>query len=585
MNKKDANLYHYFRKYTLVLTIVLIGSTSTVLASDSKDFSFLNAILLLILDGSSNDVETDEEAVHFLMSATFGPTNDSVDELKSLGYSSWFQRQTNLSINSLQAETNRRQLNDIFSEEYDACLLDERFSREAWFDFAITGEDQLRQRVAFALSQLFVVATHENNIKCKTLMQGHYMDVLQEGAFGNFRDLLEDITYHTFMAMWLTYINNEKANPDTGSAPDENYAREIMQLFTIGLVDLNMDGSPKLDSEGNMIESYTQDDVTELAKVFTGLHRAGEGFGGTSGFDNRLSDITRLQMDNRYHSSGTKTVLGVTIPSYSDGNLSISDALDILAEHPNTAPFIAKHLIQRLTTSNPSPTYIYAVANAFKSGVYKLPNGNVIGSRKNGDLEAAVAAVLFTPEARSDKRFMDITYGKVREPILRFTHWARVSGVNNFTLPWFSLDSSRLGKLGQDLPLRARSVFNFFRPGYVDTGSETANANLVAPELQIEFGPNTIKYANAMRAFSIRPPGEIGYYPDYNKFGLIDIASSSDDIIDYYNLIYTGNRLHPETIQAMHDTLDQVPASTNNVLRLQVATILITNTIEYKTQK
>jgi len=401
-------------------------------------------------------------------------------------------------------------------------------------------------------------------------MLAHYMDVMQDHAFGDFRSLLEEVTYHTFMGFWLTYLNNAKANPATGSEPDENYAREIMQLFSIGLVELNMDGTQKLDSDGNAIESYTQEDVTELAKVFTGLHRAGLGFGANNFFEDIPSDITRLEMDNDFHSEGPKVVLGETIPAYADGNLSISDALDILAEHPNTPPFIAKQLIQRLSTSNPSPAYIEDVANAFKSGVYQLPDGSRIG-------------------ARSDKRFEDTDfanhYGKVREPWLRFTHWARVSGVDTFVLPWFSLDAALLGRLGQDLPYRARSVFNFFRPGYMATGSETAAAGLVAPELQIEFGPNMIAYANGIRSFILRTPeNSIGFYPDYSRFGLLDRAGTSKGIIDYFNLIYTGNRLNPDSVTAMVEIMDSIVGG-NSTIRVQVASLLVLNSIEFKTQK
>ena len=592
MYKKNKIVWH--RNALLLVSLITTACLSVnTAANEFEDLAYLPSIYSLLLNdpqgGIANTVDSDEQAVNFLLAASFGPTDDSVNELKKLGYSAWFKRQLALPINSLQDETNQRQINDDNPEDDDACLLHERFSREAWFKFAVTNEDQLRQRVAFALSQIFVVATQENVVRCKPLMQGHYMDVLQEGAFGNFRDLLEDVSYHTFMAIWLTYINNAKANPVTGSAPDENYAREIMQLFTIGLVELNMDGTPKLDNNGDEIESYTQEDVTELAKVFTGLHRAGEEFGSFNGFFNNPSDILRLEMDNDFHSPGPKVVLGHTIPEYSDGNRSISDALDILAEHPNTAPFIAKHLIQRLTTSNPSPSYVSAAAQAFKSGSFRLPDGSSIGSRQYGDLKATVAAVLFFEEARSDRRFENTDfgnhYGKVREPILRFTHWARVSDVTKFSLPWFSVDATVLGRLGQDLPLRARSVFNFFRPGYVEAGSETARANLVAPELQIEFGPNMIMYANAIRSFILRTPeNSDAYYPNYEKFGLLERAATSQGIVDYYNLIYTGNRLHPETIESMIETLDTIHES-DSALRLLVATIMITNTIEYKTQK
>jgi len=189
--KRDAKIVIRFKKSLLgVFTFLLvsINSTNTV-AMNSDDLGFLSPVLFLLLDDDSigDPVETDVEAIDFLISASFGPTDDSVKELRELGYSDWFKRQASLPILSLQAETNQRQISDDNPEDDQACLLHERFSREAWFKFAITGEDQLRQRVAFALSQLFVVATHENFIKCKTLMQGNYMDMLQGGAFGNFR--------------------------------------------------------------------------------------------------------------------------------------------------------------------------------------------------------------------------------------------------------------------------------------------------------------------------------------------------------------------------------------------------------------
>jgi len=545
----------------------------------------------------NDSVETDEEAVDFLIAASFGPTDDSVDQLQRLGYSEWFKQQTNLPINSLLTETrsrlnnsesaNRPTLDRSDPNRFNACSRDERFSREAWMKFAVTNEDQLRQRVAFALSQLFVVATNEDLVRCKSWMQGNYLDVLQEGAFGNFRDVLEEVTYHPFMARWLTYLNSEKADPITGSMPDENYAREIMQLFTIGLVELNIDGSQRLDENGQAIETYTQDDITELAKVFTGLKLGGFDLGGSDALENNISDTSPLEINNFAHSTGGKTVLGRSIPEYSDGNNSVSDALDILTYHPNTAPFVAKHLIKRLTTSNPSPAYISDVASAFISGSFTLPNGDVIGSQTYGDLESTVAAVLFFEEARSDDRFTNNVYGKVREPVLRFVQWARVSGVSEFDLPLLRIGETNLGMLGQDLPIRARSVFNFFRPGYMAAGSETAGAGLVAPELQIEVGPNMVEYANSMQAFIFTNQSSAsdgGYFPDYDASGLLERATTSEEIVNYFNLIYTANRLHPDTIEAMISALDTV-APDDTLLRLQMASAMIVNTTEYKTQK
>jgi len=385
------------------------------------------------------------------------------------------------------------------------------------------------------------------------LQQTKILDVLQEGAFGNFRDVLEEVTYHPFMARWLTYLNSEKADPITGSMPDENYAREIMQLFTIGLVELNIDGSQRLDENGQAIETYTQDDITELAKVFTGLKLGGFDLGGSDALENNISDISPLEINNFAHSTGGKTVLGRSIPE----------------------------------TSNPSPAYISDVASAFISGSFTLPNGDVIGSQTYGDLESTVAAVLFFEEARSDDRFTNNVYGKVREPVLRFVQWARVSGVSEFDLPLLRIGETNLGMLGQDLPIRARSVFNFFRPGYMAAGSETAEAGLVAPELQIEVGPNMVEYANSMQAFIFTDQSSAsdgGYFPDYDESGLLERATTSEEIVNYFNLIYTANRLHPDTIEAMISALDTV-APDDTLLRLQMASAMIVNTTEYKTQK
>jgi len=263
-------------------------------------------------------------------------------------------------------------------------------------------------------------------------MHALYMDFLQEGSFGNFRELLEEITYSNMMGQWLTYQGNAKANPETGSAPDENYAREIMQLFTIGLSELNLDGSLKVDSSGEPTDTYDNDDITELAKIFTGLRREDDrSFGRSPGLHNNPADLVRMIMDNDYHSPGEKTFLGSTVQDFGDGDKSIEAALDILVDHPNVAPFISKQLIQRLTTSNPSGDYVEHVATAFLQGSYTLPDGTQVGDGREGDLEATVAAILMYPGAIA--RFQglddDVEYGKVQEPLLRFIHWARVSGV------------------------------------------------------------------------------------------------------------------------------------------------------------
>ena len=254
---------------------------------------------------------------------------------------------------------------------------------------------------------------------------------------GNFRNLLEDVTYSQLMGTWLTYMNNPKANPETGSLPDENYAREIMQLFTIGLVELNQNGTPKTSS-GNVIETHDQDDVTGLAKVFTGLQRAGLSFGARSPTNNdAANDVLPMQMHDERHSMEEKSFLGVTIPANTSGDESIRIALDTLFNHSSTGPYIAKALIKQMVTSNPSPRYVWAVAEAFNTGSYTFQNqkiNQVFGNGQRGSMQAVWAPILLNEEARDPNRYRFNSFGKVREPNLRFVRWARISDLKGFEL-------------------------------------------------------------------------------------------------------------------------------------------------------
>ena len=523
------------------------------------------------------------------MSASFGPTEDSINELVDMGFSEWFVRQQQMPVNSILDDTNPN-FRDTTNQLWETV------PREVWYERAIYGEDQLRQRAAFALSQIFVVSTEPRNWLFKSHLHARYMDILQEGVYGNFRDLMQNVTYSPLMGEWLTYVGNEKADERTGNAPDENYAREIMQLFTIGLLELDDSGEPRLNGAGEVIETYDTEDVSELAKVFTGLWWDDVHVALVTGISRPAVRSTRHQADGNVRRISIlqrpKSFLGHTIPAGTGGNESISQALDVLFEHQNVGPFIGKQLIQRLTTSNPSPDYVNRVTNAFNQGNFTLPDGTIVGSGERGDMAPVWAAILFDSEARSDARFLDNTYGKVREPIIRWVHWARIAG--DVEPDMLSDRDLRLDGtqriLGQN-PFRSNSVFNFYRPGFRAGGSITAANGLVAPELQITTSTTAVNYPNFIMEYIFRDRGNDGWIGSY--VDQVVLADDADELIDYLNLTMTAGRMTERTKDAVRETINSVDVSSNNNNRrnnalrdrVQLAMLLVATSQEFNTQQ
>jgi uncharacterized protein (DUF1800 family) len=378
------------------------------------------------------------------------------------------------------------------------------------------------------------------------------MDVLDRNAFGNYRTLIEDVTYSPSMAQFLTYLNNRNEDPSINRVPDENYARELMQLFTIGLVELNRDGTTRLDGAGQPIETYDNADITGLAKVFTGLSWDDGEFGGRfPSSDRPVAAYSPLAIFPEHHSTSEKSFLNVSIPANTDAATSIDRALDALFTHPNAAPFLARQLIQRFVTSNPSPAYVSHVAAAFETGWFRLPDGSTVGGQVRGDLTATLAAVLFDDEARLSSGATDPNYGKVREPVIRFVHWARVAGLNSSSV----LGSGGLGgqsdlintsgptSLNQQ-GYRSPSVFNFFSPTYAAAGLETAGAGLVAPELQIATTTTVTAFANFMRRRIEEARLDRTFSPEYGAE--LALADRPDALIDRLNLELTAGAMSPE---------------------------------------
>jgi uncharacterized protein (DUF1800 family) len=522
--------------------------------------------------------ETQDATSRFLARSTFGPTREDISSLTGTRASDWFKSE----LEKSQTQYLQPML------DYEASLppnteIPRRLISDLFFDAAIAGEDQLRQRMIFALSELIVVSASGQLANYPPAM-GYYMDTLSDHAFGNYRDLLEEVTYSPAMAFYLTYLANPKGDPVSGRVPDENYARELLQLFTIGLNELNMDGTPKLGSDGNPMETFDNNDITGLARVFTGMSTAGSDFFRVLQNDDAL--YTRMEVFDGFHSDLEKSFLGQTISANTGGFESIDRALDIIFEHPNVAPFVSRQLIQRFVTSNPEPAYVERVAITFEAGTFVLPDGTSIGTGERGDLSATLAAILFDENAIRTPEDVPVTFGKVREPVIRFTNWARAF---NETTP-DSADETILGstfgfgQMGQ-FPFYSPSVFNFFRPGYVAPNSETGEAGLTAPELQIVNESTSIAYINIMNAFiydfaeNVSGDNDGGVKPDYSYE--FSIADNTDALINHLDLLLTGNRLSEEERQRLSDIMAEVPirAGTENEDRFTRITLGITMTM------
>ena len=436
-----------------------------------------------------------DEATRFLFQAGFGPSADTssdrdmvpenVEGVMSLGIERWidlqFRTAPGLHTPTLDAMVRARR--PVYA---DAKM-------RPWWEKAIgsTARDPLRQRVAFALSELFVISDRLETLSNNPRGMTSYYDMLVKGAFGNFRDLLKGVALQPCMGAYLSHLKNRKADPSAGTFPDENFAREVMQLFSIGLWELNEDGTRKLVS-GQPVPTYDNQDISNFARVFTGLS-----FGGRTGTQfwwPQENWVAPMRMWDEYHDLDAKTLLnGVVLPAHPpfDGNSpdlgtagmqDLDGAIDCLFQHPNTGPFIGKQLIQRLVRSNPSPAYVQRVAQKFADN----------GAGVRGDMKAVIKAILLDPEARSASTLSDPNYGKMKEPYLRTMNLARAFNARSASGNW---PMSYLEEIHFQQPYSSPSVFNFFRPGYTPAGP-LSDASLLAPEFQILNSVSAVSMPN-----------------------------------------------------------------------------------------
>ena len=503
---------------------------------------------------------TAAEASRFLLQASLSSSEADIAAVQAQGYATWLDMQMALPVGTTGWDW-------LMSQGYNR--LDVRFN-SAYADFMIwnqliTGRDSLRKRVALAWSEILVVSTNSIEGDTPSFAMAAYWDLLNRNAFGNYRQLLQEVTLNPAMGAYLNTKGNQKANPATGRVPDENYAREIMQLFSIGLYQLNPDGTLR---GGTATETYGPSDVSNLARVFTGYNLDPTGHQAAV---NPVSYRNPMVVTANRHSNEEANFLGASVPGGADAAARLTRALDIIANHPNVGPFIARQLIQRLVTSNPCAAYVGRVAAAF--------NNNGAGVR--GDLRAVTKAVLLDAEARRDPSLAPPTWGKLREPMLRFVQWARTFGVTSSDNRWILY--SQDGALGQS-PLRSPSVFNFFRPGYVPEGTALTAP---APEFQITNENTVATYVNFMRDRIA-----YGYTSDNSKLAAnyareLALVGDPAALVARLNLLLTGNQLMPTTVSTIRDAVATIGADSdagkNN--RVWAAILLVMCCPDYLVQK
>jgi uncharacterized protein (DUF1800 family) len=426
--------------------------------------------------GTPSARPNDKASIRFLLQAAFGPDGDfrNVKEVEQLGFNGWLNEQFARPVGLMQPYLDHLNVVTKGRVYADAKSI-------AWWNQVMSASpnaDPLRQRIGFALSELFVISDALDELSNEPIGMANYYDMLLKGAFGNYRNLLYNVGMHPCMGVYLSALQNSKGDPAAGIFADENYAREVMQLFSVGIWQLNADGTQTLDPNGQPIPTFDNTTVANMARVMTGFS-----FGGPKAKDFWYPPenfLVPMRMWDAYHDTGAKTIIGgIQLPALvasnpdtgAAGMADYNAAVDALFNHPNCPPFVCKQLIQKLVTSNPSPAYVQRVATVF------INNGNGV----RGDLKAVIRAILLDPEARDPAMMSDPVFGKMKEPYMRTANLIRALNARAAD-GVYQLDY--LGDIHYQEPLSAPSVFNFYEPGYSPAGP-VSDAGLVAPEFQI----------------------------------------------------------------------------------------------------
>ena len=513
----------------------------------------------------------------------------------AMGKEAWFKEQFRLpaTLTTPELLTHGPLYGDL--EEFEGNgFYDVANWNSAWSTNNLTAPDVLRQRIGFALSQLMVINNRTDFFNDVGVASSNYYDLLLNNAFGNYEKLLMDVTRSTSMGVFLSHLNNPKADPVNNIHPDENYAREIMQLFSIGLWELNPDGTRTYDSRGQFIPTYTNADIKEFAQIFTGLSDGSDDgvFGDLEADHKRSMVMLPMKMYDAYHDKSEKHLLnGVVLPAGQSGDEDLAQTIHHLSTHPNTAPFISKSLIKMLTTSNPSPGYVQRVASVFNP---TIPN----------NMQAVITAILLDPEARSCGPSTNGRYGKLREPMVRYLNYARAfpmtANPNGDYLYYFECLKANTGQA----PLQSPSVFNFFLPDYSPQGPINQNY-MVAPEFQILNATNAVGLLNEANKVTVNqqyldeycletpeeeeeivitPTEEFAesfemystYQMDYSE--VLALANDTDALINYLDILLANGLLTEPTKAIINNSIGQL---SDPMDKLRMASYLILISPDY----
>tara|TARA_Y100000385_G_scaffold259485_1_gene288640 strand:- start:1494 stop:3347 length:1854 start_codon:yes stop_codon:yes gene_type:complete len=579
--------------------LIAISSISIVTAQDYTDYIGAGHSEGITVISSSEEVGSEAfktidgagmnsrlfETGRFLSQATMGADLDLINIVKNMDFGVWIDQQITEPVTYLQSE-----VEDIWEEYLDT--LESRGYEDpqdafgpampeltsAWWHNNMVASDLIRQKVAFALSEMFVISSN-SDLGGEAIAMAHYYDKLLDGAFGNYKDILSEVSLHAAMGYYLSHFNNPKAVPEENLHPDENYAREIMQLFSIGLYELNNDGTHQLNNDGNSIPTYDNADIKEMAKIFTGLGPGGinenvwwtdEPYFGLGIFG--IDWTVPMAMYEDFHEPGIKVILkNDTIPANQLGLDDIDEAINVLFNHQNVPPFISYRLIQRLVKSNPTPNYVERIANVF------IDNGNGV----RGDMAAIIKAILLDEEARNGEYMFEQHSSRLREPLVR--HMQITKGLEIVEEPggryWHNFDYDN--SLKQQI-LFAPTVFNFFLPNHQPVG-DIANSGMVSPEFKIHDTSSSINYFNAAYRWTrdwgelinsgryfynsdlVNDDGSIGgwdmygfgeTYIDYEAY--TDLADTPELLINELDKVLTHGQLSDEVRQSLRDNLPNI---------------------------
>jgi uncharacterized protein (DUF1800 family) len=593
--------YDYFMKLKLTVFFIFLFKISQICGQQTVTFGLGNTknITVTSSSNSSDGAKTLQSsgylpnlnsASRFLSQATLGAKLADIQSVANLGKEKWLDNQLAMS-NSFSMSGYVRYMHRIRVDSMlrnnpsggytlDNVGVENWFFDASWFQGSLTAPDAVRWRTALALSEILVVSRN-SDLDGEPYGMASYYDILLRNAFGNYRAILDSITYHPAMGSYLTFLNNKAANPAKQIYPDENYAREIMQLFSIGLFKLNLDGSEMKDANNKSIPTYTNTDIANLAKVFTGLGWGDRRYLGQYqkdkwSYTKRMKFFPLDSLDWSYwngnpiykgHDPGAKTFLGSTIPNRTSlptaqWEQDIPDALNIIFNHPNVAPFVSRRLIQRLVTSNPSPAYIQRIATIF--------NNN--GSGVRGDLKAVVRAILLDPEACDCNADQNSNYaGMLREPFVRYMNLMRGLKLTTQGGVYRNSMNDIYNRIEQ-IPLYSPTVFNFFKPDYIPDG-DLKTANRYAPEFQLLNSQTLTGYANALNRWLIDDsPSEFWnlfdnetYKPDQDPS--FDLASDSTlakndyvpQLLDKYNMILAHGAIPKANLEIIRKAIVSMP--------------------------